>query len=302
MAKISIPVNPRDLREVLQSALELVPSAKIPGLLRTLEKIAVQTSSAAPFEIRVSALHFVNGQWEVHPRSEDLHKESVVISVLHGSERRVLMALHSNLYGQLFTVNSEPQKEAVNRPAEVKKTQTEPGAMLISAVHKKSAAMGAATANGTGATPISSAAQPPAQDGKAVEKIRNDNVQGGPSSGDKRVAISERNLFLATKKALEGLEFGDLLSLNRSVLDAVDALKSGGSRPALKGAKRLVWHGHRLSFELENDEPMAVSLVRGLLAGLGFSALMQLHGEFSSRMNVARSGARKAAADAVKAT
>jgi hypothetical protein len=44
MAKISIPVNPRDLRDVLQSSLERVPSARIHALLRTLEKIALQTA------------------------------------------------------------------------------------------------------------------------------------------------------------------------------------------------------------------------------------------------------------------
>ena len=38
-----------------------------------------------------------------------------------------VMALHSNLFGQLFKANGYLQKDDVNRSAEVKRTQTEPG-------------------------------------------------------------------------------------------------------------------------------------------------------------------------------
>ena len=297
MARLSIPVNPRELREVIQSSLELVPSAKIFGLLRTFEKIALQTSTVAPCEVGVVALKYVDGQWEIHPRSDDLHKESVVISVLHGLEKKVLIALHSNLFGQLFKANGHPQKEPVSLSGQVKMARSEPATIPISAVQKRQGATGASGVN-VGSVFLSLQSTP--QDGKAVEPTGNDNVPGATRNQEKRITISERNLFLAIKNALDGLEFADLLALNRSVLDAVDALKSGASRPGLKGVKRLVCLEGALNFELENEEPTAISLVRGLLAGLGFNALMQLHCEFSSRMNVAHAVARKTATDAVK--
>jgi hypothetical protein len=142
MAKISIPVNPRDLRDVLQSSLERVPSAKIPGLLRTLEKIALQTTCGAPLDIGVNALQFVDGQWEVHPRNDDLHKESVVMSVLHGVEKKALIALHSDLFGQLFNANGHPQAEDGKSSVEDKKARGEPVDLPVS-LAKKSAATGA---------------------------------------------------------------------------------------------------------------------------------------------------------------
>jgi hypothetical protein len=80
------------------------------------------------------------------------------------------------------------------------------------------------------------------------------------------------------------------------------SMKCGASRPPLKGAKRSVWLEDGVSFELENEEPRAVSVVCGLLAGLGSDALMQLHGAFSSRMNVTHAGTRKSTANATKAT
>jgi hypothetical protein len=143
--------------------------------------------------------------------------------------------------------------------------------------------------------------QPSAQDGRTGVKAGDDDTPVAVSRGqEKRITISERNLLLAIKGALDGLQFEDLLALNRAVLDAVDSFKSQASRPALKAAKRLVWLERGLNIELENEETTAVSLVRGLLAGVGFGALMQLHGEFSSRMNVAHAGARKDAANGVK--
>jgi hypothetical protein len=299
MAKISIPVNPRDLRVVLQSSLERVPSARIPGLLRTLEKIALQTTYGGGFEIGVNPLQFVDGQWEVHPKNDDLHKESVVMSVLHGVEKKALIALHSDLFGQLFNANGHPQAAPANRSTEDKKARGEPVDLPVSAAQKRPVVAGAA---GARVGSVSLTVQPPAQDGRTVGTIGDDLAPVAASrSQEKRITISERNLLLAIKGALDGLQFEDLLALNRLVLDAVDALKSRASRPALKAAKRLVWLEGGLNIEIENEEPTAVSLVRGLVAGLGFGALMQLHGEFSSRMNVAHAGARKAAANGIKA-
>jgi len=298
MAKISIPVNSRDLRDVLQASLERVPSPRIPGLLRTLEKIALQTTSRTPFEIGVNALQFVDGQWEVHPKNDDLHKESVVVSVLQGVENKALIALHSDLFGQLFT-NGHPQAEAADRSSEDKKARGERVDLPGSVAHKKPVAAGAP---GMKVEADSVRVQPPAHDGRTAGKIGNDDALVAVSrTQEKRIAISERSLLLAIKGALGGLQFEDLLALNRAVLDAVDSLKSRPSRAALKAAKRLVWCEGGLNVELENEEPTAVSLIRGLLAGLGFGALMQLHGEFSSLMNVAHAGARKAAANGLKA-
>ncbi len=47
-----------------------------------------------------------------------------------------VMALHSNLFGQLFKANGHPQKDDVNRSVEVKRTQTEPAALGLAAVHR----------------------------------------------------------------------------------------------------------------------------------------------------------------------
>jgi hypothetical protein len=276
-----------------------VPSARIPGLLRTLEKIALQTASGGPFEIGVNPLRFVDGQWEVHPKNDDLQKESVVMSVLHGVEKRALIALHSDLFGQLFNANGHPQAALANRSTEEKKARGEPVDLPVSAAQKGPVAAGA---SGARVGPVSLTVQPPAQDDRTVGKIGDDAAPVAVSrSQEKRITISEKNLLLAIKGSLDGLLFEDLLALNRSVLDALDALKSRASRPALKAAKRLVRLEGGLNVELENEEPTAVSLVRGLVAGLGFGALMQLHGEFSNRMNVAHAGARKAAENGLKA-
>jgi hypothetical protein len=80
------------------------------------------------------------------------------------------------------------------------------------------------------------------------------------------------------------------------------SMKCGASRPPLKGAKRSLWLEDGVSFELENEEPRAVSVVCGLLAGLCSNALMERHGELSSRMNVTHAGTRKSAANATKTT
>ena len=50
MAKIHIPVSPRYLREVLQSALELIPSARIHGLLWARKKIMKCSASRSPLK------------------------------------------------------------------------------------------------------------------------------------------------------------------------------------------------------------------------------------------------------------
>ena len=78
MAKMSIAVDPRYLREVLQKSFGLVPCARVPGLLRALEKIAVKRSDAEPFELGVTSLRILGGRFAIEPRGEDLLKESVV--------------------------------------------------------------------------------------------------------------------------------------------------------------------------------------------------------------------------------
>jgi hypothetical protein len=80
------------------------------------------------------------------------------------------------------------------------------------------------------------------------------------------------------------------------------SMKCVASRPPLKGAKRSLWLGDGVSFELENEEPRAVSVVCGLLAGLGSNALTKRHWQLSSRMNVTHVGTRKSAANATKTT
>lgn len=221
------------------------------------------------------------------------------MSVLHGAEKKALIALHSDLFAQLFNTNSHPQAEVAERFSEDKKMRGEPVDLPDSAPQKKAIA-----ASGAGARvgPESVSVQPPAQVGKTAGKIRDDDAAVAVSRNqEKRITISERNLLLAIKGVLGGLRFEDLLALNRAVLDAVDSLKSRPSRPVLKATKRLVWLEGGLTIELENEDPTAVSLVRVLLAELGFGALMQLQGEFSGRMNVAHAGARKAAANGLKA-
>lgn len=296
MAKLSIAVNPRDLRDLLQSSLGLVPLAKVPGLLRTLEKIAGRTSVPGPFEVGITALRCVGGEWEIEPRNEDLLKEGFVTSMLHGSDKKVLIALHSSLFAQLFRANGDPSKEDVNRSASVKKKQGGPGEKSVSSGQKNQNGAGAAMASRAphpvAAAPDCLFVQPRALDGGAVEQNGSDNAVGGH---EKRIVISEKQLFVAIKTALDCLEFADLLALSRAVLDALDALKSGASVPALRCSKRLVGLGDALNFELESEENTAALLVRGLLAGLGFSSLMQLNGEFAIRMNVAHAGSRKAA-------
>jgi hypothetical protein len=113
------------------------------------------------------------------------------------------------------------------------------------------------------------------------------------------IPVSPRDLRDVLRSPLELVPSARIPGLLRTPKQSV---KSGASRPPLKGAKRSVWLEDGVSFELENEEPRAVSVVCGLLAGLGSNALMQLHGEFSSRMNVTHAGTRKSAANATKAT
>jgi hypothetical protein len=112
------------------------------------------------------------------------------------------------------------------------------------------------------------------------------------------IPVSPRDLREVLQSSLELVPSARIPGLLRT---PKKSMKSGGSRPPLKGAKRSVWLEDGVSFELENDEPTAVSLVRGLLAGLGSNALMQLHGEFSSRMNLTPAGTGKSAANETKA-
>ena len=115
MGKISIAVNPRDLREALQKALGLVPDARVIGLLRTLEKIATKRSDPEPFEVGVTSLRIVGGRFAIEPRGEDLLKESVVTSLLCRVDKRMLIQLHSCLFEQLWRGDSEPAKEVASR-------------------------------------------------------------------------------------------------------------------------------------------------------------------------------------------
>jgi hypothetical protein len=301
MAKISIPVNFRDLREALQCSLELVPSAKVPGLLRALEKIAGGVSGAASFEIGVTALRHIDGRWELQPKLEDLQREGVVIGVLHGSDRKALMAVHSNLFEMLFPPNDHPPRMDLTSSARVKTKRVDSNGVTSTAVQEKRNGAGDRGEKGAVPRPDSLAQQSLLQDVKPGREPDHDHAPGSVRGPDKRITISEKPLFLAIKNSLDGLEFGELLSLNRWVLDVVDSLKNGSSLPALKCTKRLVGLGDALHFELENEDPTSVSLVRGLLGGLGMSTLIQLHGEFSVRLNVAHAGARKVPTSAIKA-
>src|SRR5271165_2786499 len=125
MGKISIAVNPRDLREALQKALGLVPDARVLGLLRTLEKIATKRSDPEPFEVGVTSLRIVGGRFAIEPRGEDLLKESVVTSLLCRVDRKMLVQLHSCLFEQLWRGDSEPAKGVGGESLEVKKKGVE---------------------------------------------------------------------------------------------------------------------------------------------------------------------------------
>lgn len=300
MAKLSIPVSSRDLRDAVQSSLALVPAAKVPGLLRALEKIAGRVSGAGSYEIGIATMRHVQGRWEVQPRLEDLYRDGVVVSVLHGSDKKVLMAVHSSLFGQLFNSNDQPAQKDPYRYSSAQKKPGEPGTLTASGVQEKRNCAAESGRKGSGVGPDFPTRQSLSKDFTVAEQRLQDSESGPTGNQMKAIAISEKQLFLAIKNSLDGLEFGDLLALNRGVLDVMDALKSGTSLPAMKCTKRLVGLGDTLSFEIENDERTPAVLVRGLLAGLGLNSLIQLHGEFSTRLNIAHAGPRKGAANAIK--
>jgi hypothetical protein len=183
MAKISIAVNARDLREIFQKSIGLVPCARVPGLLRALEKIAVKRSDADPFEVGVTSLRILGGRFAIEPRGEDLLKESVVTSLLCGADKKVLIQLHSQLFEQLWTADSETVKEVSTGSAEGEQKGPEGG-------YKESAE----AQNGV-AEPVTVVA--PAggnQAEKPIEEVPTGSVEGeqkGPEGGCKESAEAQ---------------------------------------------------------------------------------------------------------------
>ena len=295
MGKISIAVNPRDLREALQKALGLAPDAWVIGLLRTLEKIATKRSDPEPFEVGVTSLRIVDGRIAIEPRGEDLLRESVVTSLLCRVDRKMLIQLHSCLFEQLCRGDSEPAKGVAVESPEVKRKGVErakndsvaapdsvPGPLPIETL-----------------LPLDQAVKPVGREGKLA---KNNGDEGGASAErnhDKVVLfVDEKKIFGSIRSALDELEFGDLLVVNVAAVEAVQSLNKGVSinAPRCK-VKRLSGCGETLNLELESEEETTSSLVRGLLGGLSFNSLMQLTGDLLGRIrsqDVAKVAASKA--------
>ena len=276
MAKISIAVNTRDLREIFQKSIGLVPCARVPGLLRALEKIAVKRSDADPFEVGVTSLRILGGRFAIEPRGEDLLKESVVTSLLCGADKKVLILLHSQLFEQLWTADSETAKEVSTGSAEGEQKGPEGG-------YKESAepVTGIAAASGNQVNKPIARGRKPAQN--------NGDEEGAAAARNNEkgiIFVDEKKIFVSIRSALDNLDFADLLAVNVAAAEAVGSLKKGFSPSAPRcKVKRLSGCGDRLTLELESEDETTASLVRGVIGGLSFPSLMQLGGELLSRIN-----------------
>jgi hypothetical protein len=297
MAKISIAVNPRDLREALQKALGLVPDARVLGLLRALEKIATKRTDPEPFEVGVTSLQIVGGRFAIEPRGDDLFKESVVTSLLCRADKKMLTQLHSCLFEQLWRGDSEPAKDVGGESPEGKKTGAERG-------NKDSV-----PAQDSVPGPLPIGTPPPAD--QVVKPVaweskfaKNNGDEDGAAAerynGKGAIIVDERKIFGSIKSALDQLEFSDLLAVNVAAMEAVGLLNKGVSLNAPRcKIKRLSGCGDTLSLELESEEVTTSSLVRGLLGGLSFNSLMQLTGELLGRISRSQCAPKHSASKAL---
>jgi hypothetical protein len=322
MAKISIAVDPRYLREVLQKSFGLVPCARVPGLLRALEKIAVKRSDAEPFELGVTSLRILGGRFAIEPRGGDLLKESVVTSLLCGADKKVLIALHSRLFEQLWTAESEPAKdvstgsvegpeggneESVGVQNDVAGAQNEvTGPVTVVAPASTGSVEGeqkgpeggnkeSAGAQNEVTGPVTVVAQasgnqvdePIARRRKPAQINGDEEGAAAPRNNEKGIIfVDEKKIFVSVKSALDNLDFGDLLAVNVAAVEAAGSLRNGVSQSAPRcKVKRLSGCGDTLTLELESEDETTASLVRGVLGGLSFASLMQLSGELLGRIN-----------------
>jgi len=282
MAKISIAVNPRDLREALQKALGLVPGARVLGLLRALEKIANKRTDPEPFEVGVTSLRIVGGRFAIEPRDDDLLKESVVTSLLCRADKKMLTQLHSSLFEQLWRGDSEPAKDVDGESPEGQKTGAERGNK--DSVPAQDSVPGPLPI-GT-PPPADQVVKPVARESKFA-KNNEDGAAAERYNGKGAIIVDEKKMFGSIKSALDQLEFSDLLAVNVAAMEAVGLLLNNGvslSAPRCK-IKRLSGCGDTLTLELESEEVTTSCLVRGLLGGLSFNSLIQLTGELSGRIS-----------------
>ena len=292
MAKISIAVNPRDLRETLQKALGLVPDARVLGLLRALEKIAIKRADPEPFEVGVNSLRILGGRFAIEPRGEDFLKESVVCSLLCRADKKMLTQLHSCLFEQLWRGDSEPAKEVPGQSPEGGDKGIEQGNKdCVPSQDSVPAPLPIETP-----PPVDQVVKPVARDRKLATNNGEDGAATERNNGKGVIIVDEKKIFGSIKCALDELEFSDLLAVNVAVVEAVQSLNKGVtlSAPRCK-TKRLSGCGDTLTLELE--EATTSSLVRGLLGGLSFNSLMQLTGELLGRVrsqDVAKHSASKA--------
>ena len=105
MAKISIPVNPRDLIAELQKHL-LTPE-RVSTLLMSLERIATKKTDDEPFKLGVASLRYVDGRLDIEPESEEIFTEPVLVTLFRNEDKMSLIALHSQLYTQLFKLGEK---------------------------------------------------------------------------------------------------------------------------------------------------------------------------------------------------
>jgi hypothetical protein len=280
MAKISILVNARELREGVQKLIVQVSPERALGLLRALEKIALGKCEAGAFEVGISTVRYTMGQLEVIPRTDDLLKEPVVVSVLAGADPRLLKEWHSCLFGQLFRPAEGVLKNGVKGLREPRSSAKRTGGFEALAGPDGSGRGGLAVASPAGVgSPVVQVIHP-----SAIEEVGGEEEGGsGPSSV---ITIGEKTLLTSIKDALDGLAFEGLLAVNLEVMRAMGALKAGGivTVPKFK-TKRLLGSGQRLTVEFGNDEIPVENLVRGLLSGLRFGSLTQLCVDLSTRMD-----------------
>ena len=295
MAKISIAVNPRDLREALQKALGLVPDARVLGLLRALEKIAIKRADPEPFEVGVNSLRILGGRFAIELRGEDFLKESVVCSLLCRADRRMLSQLHSCLFEQLWRGGSEPAKEVAGESSEGGEKGVEQGNK--DSVASQDSVPGPLPVETP--APVEQVVKPVARDRKlATNNGDEDDAATERNNGKGVIVVDEKKIFGSIKGALDELEFSDLLAVNVAVVEAVQSLNKRVtlSAPRCK-TKRLSGCGDAVTLELGSEEETTSSLVRGLLGGLSFSSLMQLTGELLGRIrsqDLAKHSASKA--------
>jgi hypothetical protein len=282
MAKISIGVNARDLREVLDKSFGLVPGARVPGLLRALEKIAVKRSDPEPFELGVTSLRILGGRFAIEPRGEDLLKESVVTSLLCGADKKVLIPLHSRLFEQLWTEEPEPAKDVSTVSVEGEQMAPEGGNKESAGAQNVVAGPVTVVAPATG----NQVDNPIARGRKLAHTNGDEESRAAARNNEKGIFVDEKKIIVSIRSALDNLDFVDLLAVNVAAVEAVGSLNKGVSLSAPRcKVKRLSGCGDTLALELESEDETTASLVRGVLGGLSFASLMQLSGELLSRIN-----------------